>query len=276
MTEAAPPPDRSYLLGTHDEEIARLGLQHRVWQAEAMTGWRAAGFTEGSRLIDVGAGPGWATTDLARIVGKAGEVLALERSDRFLAHLAATRDALGLDQIKPRRMDLMEDDFGADGFDGAWIRWVLAFLPDPTLALKKLAGALKPGGALVIHEYVDWQTFRLLPEVESQRDFVDFVLADWRASGTEPDISRRFGEMLPQAGFRIEAQRPIVWIARPDEYTWRWPHSFIHGYLRHLVGAGKVEQAWADRIRADFDAASRDPNARVVTPLVMETIARRV
>ena len=47
--------DADYVLGTHDEEVARLGLQHRVWRPNAADCWRRAGITIGSRVVDVGA-----------------------------------------------------------------------------------------------------------------------------------------------------------------------------------------------------------------------------
>ena len=72
--------EKDYVLGTHDEEVARLGLQHRVWRPVASDCWRRAGITIGSRVLDVGSGPGYATIDLAEIVGPTGEVLGVERS----------------------------------------------------------------------------------------------------------------------------------------------------------------------------------------------------
>ena len=49
---------QEYLLGTHDEEIERLGLQHRVWRPNVLACWRRAGIKAGSRVLEVGAGPG--------------------------------------------------------------------------------------------------------------------------------------------------------------------------------------------------------------------------
>jgi len=71
--------ERDYVLGTHEEELARLGLQHRVWRPVALDCWQRAGITVGKRVLDVGAGPGYAAIDLAEIVGPKGEVVALER-----------------------------------------------------------------------------------------------------------------------------------------------------------------------------------------------------
>ena len=72
--------ERDYVLGTHDDEIVRLGLQHRVWRARTHDAWRRAGFTIGQTLLDVGCGPGYASLDLAELVGPTGRVVAIDRS----------------------------------------------------------------------------------------------------------------------------------------------------------------------------------------------------
>ena len=57
--------ERDYVLGTHDAEVERLGLQHRVWRERARDAWARAGIAAGQTVIDVGAGPGYAAIDLA-------------------------------------------------------------------------------------------------------------------------------------------------------------------------------------------------------------------
>ena len=50
--------ERDYVLGTHDEELERLGVQHRAWRPVVLDCWKNAGIEPGSRVLDVGAGPG--------------------------------------------------------------------------------------------------------------------------------------------------------------------------------------------------------------------------
>ena len=61
-----------YVLGTRDEEIARLGLQHRAWRSRALAAWRTGEFAPGQTVLDVGCGPGFAALDLAKVVGPDG------------------------------------------------------------------------------------------------------------------------------------------------------------------------------------------------------------
>ena len=58
-----------YILGTHDDEVARLGVQHRAWLPITRAAWKSAGIREGQVVFDVGCGPGYASLDLAQIVG---------------------------------------------------------------------------------------------------------------------------------------------------------------------------------------------------------------
>ena len=70
----------AYILGTDQEELDRLELQHKVWASETRTGWLNAEFREGQTILDLGCGPGSCSTELAEIVGSNGKVVALDRS----------------------------------------------------------------------------------------------------------------------------------------------------------------------------------------------------
>jgi hypothetical protein len=52
-----------------------LGLQHRVWRPHMLDAWMRAGMTTGSRVVDIGSGPGYASLDAAEVVGPDGEVV---------------------------------------------------------------------------------------------------------------------------------------------------------------------------------------------------------
>src|SRR6478672_8726517 len=97
--------DRDYVLGTHGQELARLGLQHRVWRPVALDCWQRAGITVAKRVLDGGAGPGYAAIDLAEIVGPAGEVVALERSQNFIRAMEAIWRTRSLANVKIHELD---------------------------------------------------------------------------------------------------------------------------------------------------------------------------
>ncbi len=267
--------ERDYVLGTHDAELARLGLQHDVWRPRAAAAWRRAGFTVGQTLLDLGCGPGHATLDLAGIVGPTGRVLAVDRSRRFLDALEVAARARGLGWIETRELDLDRDALPDARLDGAWARWVFSFGREPQARLGRVAGALRPGGVLVLHEYVDYRAWRLSPRSRPFEEFVGEVMTSWRASGGEPDVALDLPRWLESLGFDVRAARPITELARAGDFVWQWPKAFFEIGLQRLVDLGAVDPERADAMRRAFDEAERTSGAFMLTPTVLEIVARR-
>ena len=267
--------DRDYVLGTHDEEIARLGLQHRVWRPRALDAWRRAGFTVGQTLVDVGCGPGWASLDLADVVGPAGEVLAIDRSRRFLDALSAASRVRGLSHVTTHELDLDEDTLPSVNADGVWGRWVFAFVHQPRELLRRVRDLLRPGGVLVLHEYFDYSTWRLAPRSPAVEEFVRVVIESWRASGGEPDIALNISAWLADLGFEVQSLTPIIDVVPASSEVWQWLKAFIHVGLRRLVDLGFLTAVRSDEIAADFAAAEAKPSTLMISPGVLEIIATR-
>jgi SAM-dependent methyltransferase len=159
--------ERDYVLGTHHDEIDRLGLQRLLRRPWMWDFWRRAGITRGSRVLDVGAGPGSATADLAETVGASGEVPALERSERFVATARRRCRERG---ARIEEIDLMSDPNPATSFEAAGCRWVACFVSSSTALVAAIAGALKPGGVAIFHEYGDYASWRLAPNASEADD----------------------------------------------------------------------------------------------------------
>jgi SAM-dependent methyltransferase len=265
--------DRDYVLGTDADEIARLGLQHRVWREAMLGAWRRAGIGPGMTVIDVGAGPGFAALDLAALVGPAGKVIAVERSGRFLEALRDRGGRLGLRNVTALEQDVCLAPFGAAETDAAWCRWVLSFVPDPASAVRHIAGALKPGGVAVFHEYADYRIWRTMPPDPDVERFCALVMQSWRDSGGEPDIALRLPALLGEAGLELVASRPHLWFVRRSDFAWSWPAQFMAVNARRLAELGYVSEDEAARLATCLDRAAS--GTVMITPLVAETIARK-
>lgn len=269
-------PDRDYVLGTHDEELDRLGLQHRVWRPVVLDCWQRVGITTGKRVLDVGAGPGYAAVDFAEIVGPTGEVVALERSSNFVRAMKATCEERWLSNVRIHELDLMSDELPAGDFDFAWCRWVLSFVNDPAMLIRKLARVMPKGSVSIFHEYGHYETWRFVPRLPMQERFRQHVIATWRESGGEPDAAARLPELLAANGFVVRSVRPYVFCLRPGDYMWQWPITFIETYVARLIEIGRVDQKFADEVRLDVTNAEANPNGFMVTPLVLEIIAEKL
>jgi SAM-dependent methyltransferase len=264
-----------YVLGTNDAELNRLGLQHAVWRPRALDAWRRAGFRCGQTIIDFGAGPGFAALDLADVVREEGRVLAWERNARFLAHLNAVKAARALRQIETQQLDLASDLLPDVQADGAWARWIFAFLPNPREALTRLAARVKPGGTVVIHEYFDYRSWRLFPRVPAFEAFVGAVMESWRANGGEPDIGPDVERWLGEVGFEIVDRQAIVDVIDNRSFVWSWPESFVENNLKRMVEIGRMTPPAAETALSQFRAAAANPTTRMATPGVLEIVARK-
>jgi SAM-dependent methyltransferase len=266
-------PEHDYFLGTADAEIVRLGMQHRIWRPTMLDGWDRAGIGPGWRVVDVGSGPGFATMDLASRIGPSGEVLAVERSERFRSFLIEQARRYGFDNVRTADADLGIDAIDADGFDGVWCRWVACFVGSPDHLVRSVAKALRPGGVAVFHEYVDYAAWRVLPRVASFESFVANVIASWRQAGGEPDIARELPRLLRDRGFSLRAVRPLQFASRPGDAIWEWPAGFVRSGSDRLRQLGLLSQEGVARILEDFEDAERDPATVMLTPTVLEIIA---
>jgi SAM-dependent methyltransferase len=267
--------ERDYVLGTHDEEIVRLGVQHRVWRPVVLDCWQRAGISVGSKVADVGAGPGYATLDLAEIVGTAGKILAFERSAKFVAAARKAVAARAFANIEMCEVDLMTDELPAAEVDFTWCRWVTAFVSSPESLVKKIAKLLRQGGTAIFHEYGAYDTWRFVPPRPAHEAFRGKIIEAWKNSGGEPDIGLILPKLLSVAGLEVSSVRPHVFPIRPHDSMWQWPASFVESSLDRFVELGSIEPSFAEAVRKEFAEASGDPSSLMLTPLVLEITARK-
>ena len=266
---------KDYVLGTHDEEIERLGLQHRAWRQCVLDLWRSAGIGPGQTVLDVGCGPGYASLDLAELVGPSGRVVAIDKSERFLSTLNATCRERRIDNISAHPVDLDAGEFPHVVADRAWCRWVLAFVKDPRAVLARIAAALAPDGVIVLHEYFDYSTWRAAPRCAELEEFVSAVMASWRDNGGEPDIALSLPRWLEELGFELRRARPVIDVVRPDHPKWTWLATFVEVGRSRLVDLGYMSQGRAESIWQAFIALQATAGTRMITPGVLEIVAER-
>ncbi len=273
------PPKPDYVLGTHNDEHARLGMQHSLWQEFVLDAWKRAGICTGTRVVDVGAGPGFATMDLADIVGATGHVTAVEISSKFAQEVKDQANVRGLKNISVHIVDLMHEDIplGSAGvtFDAAWCRWVCMFVPDVGALVRCVHNALRAGGVAVFHEYVHYETYGLQPPTPGIDSFTQAAMKSFSARGGNANIAGTLLKELRQHGFEIMSIKPIARSARPHEPLWQWPAGFIRTYLPRLVELGQVDNAFAANVLAELVRAEQDPQSIMLTPTVLEIIARK-
>lgn len=264
-----------YPLGTDREELERLQLQHRLWSDAAHALWRRAGIAPGMRVLDLGAGPGAATFDLAQLTTSTGRVTAVEESEAFVEHLRESARERGLAQIEARVGDVQGlDGMEAGSFDLAYARWVLCFLPRPEAAVRGAARLLRRGGALCIHDYFNYEAMTPAPRRASYATIVQATVRSWRDNGGDPDAAGRLPGILADAGFTLEHLACHQRVARPGDTMWHWAATWWRSYAPRLVKMGYATEGDAEAFFADFEAMTRERDFLVLPP-VFEMLARR-
>jgi len=108
----------------------------------------------GMTVLDAGCGPGRLTVPLARSVGPAGRVVALDIQPRMLARAKTKTEAAGCTNVEFVAAGLGDGRLTANRFDRVVLVTVLGEIPNRAAAVAELFCALKPGGLLAIVEVI--------------------------------------------------------------------------------------------------------------------------
>lgn len=100
-------------------------------------------------------------------------------------------------------------------------------------------------------------------------------MASRREAGGEPDIARQLPRWLEELQFEIRQVRPIVNIVESDTMLWAWLRTFIDVGRRRLTDIGYLTPERSERIWEASKAFEAAPGSRIITPGVLEIVARR-
>ena len=106
----------------------------------------AAHLTPGARVLDIAAGAGDQTLDIAQRIGPGGAVLATDISPRILSLAHDRLRAAGIATAATRVADAQALGLAGANFDAAVCRLGLMFCTAPLQALQGAHAALRPGG----------------------------------------------------------------------------------------------------------------------------------
>ncbi len=114
-------------------------LQRQVERADLVPAWLdALDVRSGMRVLDVGAGPGHVSQQIAARVGPDGLVLALDRAPGAVAYLERLREE-GITQIRPLVADASAVDLSGEAVDAALVTMMLHHAEDPEGLLRNVA-----------------------------------------------------------------------------------------------------------------------------------------
>jgi SAM-dependent methyltransferase len=261
-----------YLLGSDADELSRLAFQHRVWAGAAASLWERAGFGRGHRIADLGCGPGFAALDLAHLVGPAGRVVAVDSSERFLAHLEAEARRQGLTNIEIQHGDVHDLAVAPESLDGAYARWLLCFARDPEEVVSRVARGLRRGGAFAVTDYFNYRAFTFARRASALDRIVEAVQASWQRQGGDLDVQGRVPGIMQRCGLEVTHVGAVSRIARPGSPLWDWPRTFFHNFLPTLQEMGLISPADREAFEREWAERSLDPGSFLFVPSMVDVI----
>jgi ubiquinone/menaquinone biosynthesis C-methylase UbiE len=132
----------------------------------------------GMRVLDAGCGPGRLTIPLARAVGPAGEVVALDGQREMLEKLETRLEAEEIRNVRTARAVLGEGVLKEGGFDRVVLAMVFGEARDRRAAARELYAALEPGGVLSVTEIFGDPDHRRPAKVRREVEAAGFRLAE--------------------------------------------------------------------------------------------------
>ena len=147
----------------------------------------------GMIVADVGAGTGLYTRLFAKAVGPDGQVYAVDIAPRFLEHIRKTAREAGLRNVTPVLCDPDSADLPPNSVDLVFVCDTYHHFEFPERTLASLHRALKPGGRLIVVDFIrepgksrEW----VLNHVRAGQDVVEkeITSAGFKKAGEVKDL----------------------------------------------------------------------------------------
>lgn len=242
----------------HHESVLR---SHRWRTAVNSADYLLPHLDRGLTLLDVGAGPGTITADLAELVGS---VTAIEINEEVLALSRQEIAGRGLTNVNFDVQDVHRLGYPDGSFDVVHAHQVLQHVVDPVLALTELRRVASPGGIVAVRDsdYAGFAWYPRLPELDRWLELYRTIA---RANGGEPDAGRRLLAWARQAGFTGITASSSTWCyATPEDRRWwgeLWAERMTTSAIaRQLVAAGLASTADLDEIARGWLAWAAEPD----------------
>ena len=216
------------------------------WNSASEAFYTPAKIGEGHIVADFGCGPGHVAIELAKRVGAAGHVHALDINAEFVKRARASADAEGFGSRIT--VHLLKDELlplPDAGFDRVVARNTVIYLGDPVATFTEFRRVLRTGGIAHAIEN-DWRLTAVEPvPTEEWRALIEAARWAW----PRPEIGRSLYGIARRAGFD---EVSIQVLTNPDT------EGRLNGMIQTVAGyartSGEIE---SDRINAILQMVKR-------------------
>jgi ubiquinone/menaquinone biosynthesis C-methylase UbiE len=263
-----------YVLGGSEVERSRLREQAREHAASARWLLEAMGLQPGSNVLDVGCGPVGILGLLAEAVGPTGNVVGLEREQRFVELARAEVAQLGIKNVTVVQGDALSSGLTPDSFDLVHERLVMVNVPERLDLVAEMVSLAAPGGLIALED-IDNVSWVCEPIHESWAKLLDVFHQTFRSGGGDPFVGRRLPAMLRQAGV-IDVQVHVqTALPQPGEYRRTHLVALIDSIRDRVVASGAMSEADVGFHRAALLEHLADPTTLLIDKLLVQCWGRK-
>lgn len=267
---------KDYFIGVHQKEVERLRRQHLAWQPATQQLIKTANLPACKNILDLGCGPGFTTFELADACPNA-HITALDKATLYQKYLQARIAQKQASNITPLQADILDLAQQDKLYDGAFCRWVLAFLiADLPAILASIYQKLAPGGVFAAMEYLTLDSFTSAPP---NKNF-DAHTQAWKVFYLKNHGDANIGTYLPQlltdAGFVIESINCVGGMAPVQHRWWYWWKDAFHDFAPIFVEQGLMTQADFDGLAAYWKEQTATNNGFIYTGIISQIVARKL
>lgn len=267
--------NKEYLLGVNQYELDRLEFQHNVWKELTESFLDRLNIGAGMKVLDAGSGPGFVTMDLRKRVGDSGEVTALEPSKMYLDHFRNYSGEKGWNNTEFILGNAETAELPKGHFDLIFARWVIGFVPDPELFVKKLTLALKPGGILALQDYA-FHGLNLYPRGGSYEKLSPAVEEYWKSTGGDLRIAARIPGIFKAEGLGLIDYKPNTLAGSPGSGVFEWHHLFLTQHVPLMAEKNIISIETGKEIIEDWNAHRANPDSLFFSPLVVDMAGKKL
>ena len=209
----------------------------------------------GEIVIDVGAGAGIVTVELARRVAPGGRVFAADPSAGLLERARAITREAGIGHLVDVRVaDGRVLPFGPAAFDAAFCHWVLLHVDRPEEVIAEMKRVTRRGGRVLAVE-PDWGTAMVHP---GDTSITRRILNHSTDRHVDAWVGRRLPGLFTAAGFAEVVVQPLVLMDRGGEdRAWlSWLLEKAQHALDNAVIVRDDYAAWTNDLEAAFAAGT--------------------
>ena len=260
-----------YVFGGNQTELQRLLVQAQGLEPEARWLLDHIGIEDGWRAADIGCGPIGVLDLLSERVGSSGEVVGIEREERFAEMARNEIRRRELNNVSVILSDVLGTGLEKESFDLIHERLVLINVPEANqkALITEMLALLKIGGTIVLQDY-DRVSYVCYPEHPSWTLLRGLYDEAFRLGGGNGATGRMLPWLLKAAGVRNVQTKVHVRTVEVGESRRTHHLSMLEVMHDKILALGKVSEIELGNHKEALLQHLTDPDTVLIDRLLVQ------